>query len=124
MEWKKPKTIWDVQCFIGFAKFYRLFIQDYSKIAAPLTHLTCKDKLEWSAGADQAYQNLKTAFTTAPILIHLDFSKPFFLKSHTSDYVLRAVLSQNGEEDFTLLHFIYKNLQLQRSIMRFMIKNF
>jgi hypothetical protein len=48
MEWRKPKTIRDIQCFFSFANFYRLFIQDYSKITTPLTRLTYKDKLEWS----------------------------------------------------------------------------
>jgi hypothetical protein len=74
------------------------FIQDYSKIAAPLTCLTYKDKLEWSVGADQAFQNLKIVFTTAPIFIHPDFSKPFFLESDAFNYALGAVLSQNGED--------------------------
>jgi hypothetical protein len=46
MKWRKPKTVRDVQCFLGFANFYWLFIQDYSKIAASLTRLTYKDKLE------------------------------------------------------------------------------
>jgi hypothetical protein len=56
IEWRRPKTIRDVQCFIEFANFYRLFIQNYSKIANPLTRLICKQKLEWSARADQAFQ--------------------------------------------------------------------
>jgi hypothetical protein len=55
MEWRKPKTIRDVQYFLNFTNFYWLFIQDYSKIAAPLTRLTCKDKLKWTAGVDQAF---------------------------------------------------------------------
>jgi hypothetical protein len=46
MEWMKPKTVQDFQCFLGFTNFYRLLIQDYSKIIASLTRLTCKDKLE------------------------------------------------------------------------------
>jgi hypothetical protein len=69
-------------------------------------HLTCKDKLEWSTRANQAFQNLKTTFTTAPILIHPDFSKPFFLESDAFDYALRAVLSQNGED--RRLHPVHK----------------
>jgi hypothetical protein len=59
--------------------------------------LSCKDKLKWSMGTEQAFQNLMTTFTTTPILIHPDFLKPFFLKSDASDYALRVVLSQNGE---------------------------
>jgi hypothetical protein len=53
--------------------------------------LTCKNKLEWSP--DQAFQNLKTAFTMAPILIHPDFLKPFFFKSDAFDYALGTILS-------------------------------
>ena len=98
LEWKKPTTIRDVQCFLGFANFYRIFIKDYSKIATPLTRLTCKDKLEWSTEADQAFEILKTAFTSAPILTHPDFQKPFFLESDASDFALGAVLSQHGED--------------------------
>ena len=99
LEWKKPTTVRDVQCFLGFANFYRIFIKDYSKIAAPLTRLTCKDKLEWSTEADQSFEILKMAFTSAPILTHLDFQKPFFLESDASDFALGAVLSQHGEDE-------------------------
>ena len=97
--WKRPSTVRDVQCFLGFANFYRVFIQSYSKIAAPLTKLTCKDKLDWSLEADHAFEALKKAFTTAPILTHPDFQKPFFLESDASDFALGAVLSQPGEDE-------------------------
>ena len=98
MEWRTPKTIRDVQCFLSFINFYQLFIQDYLKIAAPLMCLTCKNKLEWNVGAYQAFQDLKVAFTMVLILIHPDFLKPFFLESDISDYILRTVLSQNKED--------------------------
>jgi hypothetical protein len=98
IEWKKPATIQDVQCFLGFANFYRIFIRNYSKIAAPLTRLTCKNKLEWNAEADQAFETLKKAFTTAPILTHPDFQKPFFLETDASDFALGAVLSQPDKD--------------------------
>ena len=97
-DWQKPTTVRDVQCFLGFANFYRIFIRDYSKIAAPLTRLTCKDKLEWNTEADQAFDTLKKAFTTAPILTHPDFLKPFFLETDASDFALGAVLSQSDND--------------------------
>jgi hypothetical protein len=56
--------------------------------------LTRKDKLEWNAEADQAFETLKKAFTIAPILMHPDFQKSFFLETDASDFALRAVLSQ------------------------------
>ena len=98
IDWKNPATIRDVQCFLGFANFYRIFIQNYSKIAAPLTRLTCKDKLEWNAETDQAFEALKKALTTAPILTHPDFQKPFFLETDASDFTLGAVFSQPDED--------------------------
>ena len=88
ISWKRPSTIQDIQYFLGFANFYRIFIQKYSKITAPLTKLTCKDKLEWSVEANQVFEALKKAFTTAPILIYPDFQKPFFLESDASNFAL------------------------------------
>ena len=49
-------------------------------------------------GIDQAFQELKKAFTMAPILIHFDFQKPFFLVSDVSHFALEAVLSQHSED--------------------------
>ena len=46
VSWEAPKTVRDVQCFLGFANFYRIFIKNYSQVAAPLTRLTSKDRLE------------------------------------------------------------------------------
>ena len=68
--------------------------------------LTCKDKLEWSTRTNQAFQNLKTTFTMESILIHPNFSKPFFLESDAYDYALGAILSQNGED--RRLYTVYK----------------
>jgi hypothetical protein len=98
IEWKKPATIRDVQCFLGFVNFYRIFIRNYSKIATSLTRLTCKDKLEWNAEADQAFETLKKAFTMAPILTHPNFQKPFFLETDASDFALGAILSQPDKD--------------------------
>ena len=98
ISWKRPSTVQDVQYFLGFANFYRNFIQNYSKIDAPLTMLIYKDKLEWSVEADQTFEALKKAFTTVPILIHPDFQKPFFLKNDAFDFALETVLSQASED--------------------------
>ena len=96
LEWATPKTVRDVQCFLGFANFYRIFIKNYLKIAAPLTRLTCKDKLDWNSDAEKAFQLLKTAFTTTSGLVYPDFSKPFFMETNAFDFALGAVLSQFG----------------------------
>jgi hypothetical protein len=94
MDWIALSLVWNVQCLLGFANFYRIFIKDYSKIAAPLTCLTRKDKFVWDEKAEEAFETLKKAFTSALILIHADSSKPFFLEADASDFALGSVLSQ------------------------------
>ena len=63
---------------MGLAGYYRKFIKDFAKISAPLTSLTKKKLLfTWDVGCDDAFQRLKRAFTTAPVLVLPDGSKPF-----------------------------------------------
>ena len=81
----------DLQIFIGSS------LKNYSKIAAPLTWLTCKDKLDWNFDAEKAFQLLKIAFMTAHVLVHPDFSKPFFMETDASNFALGLVLSQLGD---------------------------
>jgi len=70
-DWPEPHRVKDVQSFLGFANFYRQFINDYAKIVIPLTHLTRKSiPFQFSEKACEAFVNLKNAFTTAPILLH------------------------------------------------------
>jgi hypothetical protein len=94
LEWHSPKTIKDIQVFLGFANFYRRFIKGYSKITEPLTRLLRKDtKFEWSDKAQKAFDTLKTAFTTAPILTHFDPQRPIVLETDASDYALAGIIS-------------------------------
>jgi hypothetical protein len=83
---------------LGFANFYRIFIKDYSKIAGPLTCPTGKDKFVWDEKAEEAFETLKKAFTSTPILVHAGSSKPFFLEVDALDFALGSVLSQYGEK--------------------------
>lgn len=92
-----PNSVKVVQCFLGFANFYRLFIRDYSSIAAPLIALTKKGKpFQWTMKANDAFLTLKKAFTSAPILVHADPSKAFVVEEDGSDFALGAILSQEG----------------------------
>jgi hypothetical protein len=96
-DWLTLKTLRDVQCFLGFANFYRTFIKNYSQVGTPLIRLTCKDKLKLGPEAQQAFQDLKASFPTAPILVHPDFSKPFYMETDALDFALGAVLSQERD---------------------------
>jgi hypothetical protein len=62
VDWIVLSSGWDVQCFLGFTNFYRIFIKDYSEIAAPLTCLIGKDKFVSNKKAEEAFEALKKAF--------------------------------------------------------------
>ncbi|TLD05659.1 reverse transcriptase domain protein [Venturia nashicola] len=97
--WPKPNSVREVQSFLGFANFYRQFIKDYSKIAAPLTELTKKDKeFEWTAEAEGAFDELKTRFSTEPILVIFDPKKPSVVETDASDRAIGACLSQADDK--------------------------
>ena len=63
--------------FLGFVNFYRIFINDYSKIAIPLTCLTKKENFVWNEKAEEAFEALKKAYILAPILVRTNSLKPF-----------------------------------------------
>ncbi|KAJ3541602.1 hypothetical protein NM688_g6061 [Phlebia brevispora] len=100
LEWPVPAKVKQVQAFLGFANFYRRFIQDFAKIAKPLTTLTKKDQ-PWVWGEDQqnAFEALKKAFTSAPILRIPDDVNPFRLATDASDFAIGAMLSQKDPTD-------------------------
>lgn len=95
LEWEAPRSVKGVRSFLGFANFYRRFIRDFSKVAAPLTDLTKKDaKFEWSDGADQAFEKLKGMFVKAPVLMQFDPDRETILECDSSGYVVGGILSQ------------------------------
>lgn len=98
--WPTPKSVKELQRFLGFANFYRRFIDHYSMITTPLTSLL-KGKpkiLQWTPEAEQAFQALKTAFTRAPLLQHPDPEKKFIVKVDTSTTGVGAILSQYSKQ--------------------------
>ena len=93
--WESPNCVKDVQSFLDFANFYQRFIKGFSQLASPLTALICKDiKFDWSLATEQAFQELKAAFSSASILVMFDLDKPLTVKSDSSDCVTGEVLSQ------------------------------
>jgi hypothetical protein len=97
-EWPVPRNIKGVQGFLGFANFYRRFIEGFSKVCKPLTDLLQNDKKWcWTAACEQAFEELKRLFTSAPILLHFDPSRRTVVETDASDFAKGAVLSQYGE---------------------------
>ncbi len=99
----RPSTKTQVRAFLGLAGYYRCFIPNFSSLASPLTDLTRKgqpEKVPWGPEEEEAFQRVKTALTSEPILRAPDFSCPFLVQTDASNTGLGAVLSQvqYGEE--------------------------
>src|SRR6266481_6317454 len=88
-DWPKPQKIKDIQSFLGFTNFYRRFIYKYSRITVLLTWLTHKG-VPWhfTNECHSAFQTLKKAFTTAPVLTHWLPDTPITVETNASDYAL------------------------------------
>ena len=69
IEWPRPTTVIEVRSFLGLASYYRRFVKDFSKIAAPLTRLTQKNiKFNWTNRYEEHFQLLKDLLTSALVL--------------------------------------------------------
>ena len=111
VEWPDLKTVEDVRSFLGLAGFYRKFVRNFSKIAAPLTELLHqKQAFVWLDPQKKAFQDLKNALSTAPVLAIPDSSKPFIVTADASGYAIGAVLSQNQGKGEQPIAFLSKKL--------------
>merc|ERR1712016_489621 len=80
---------------MGMASYYRTFIEGFSNIAVPLFALTKKNvKFVWTDECQKAFDKLKLALVSAPVLAYPDFDRPFYLFTDASDHSLGVVLSQ------------------------------
>nr|GEX44872.1 hypothetical protein [Tanacetum cinerariifolium] len=106
-----PTTVKGIRSFLGHAGFYRRFIQDFSKIARPMTRLFEKDTpLFFSMECIEAFQTLNRKLTEAPILISLSWDLPFELMCDASDFAIGAVLGKHQEKHFRPIHYASKTM--------------
>jgi len=104
LKWETPKSVKDIQCFLGFANFYRCLIHRYSHLCQPLFNLLRKDMpFVWDATCEQVFDSLKKAFTSAPILHHFDPELEALIETDASDYVTSGILSQKHLENNKLV---------------------
>ncbi|KAI3672993.1 hypothetical protein L6452_39099 [Arctium lappa] len=96
--WEPPRTPSEVRSFLGLAGYYRRFIQDFSRIATPLTSLTKKGvKFEWKPAQEEAFEVLKEKLSTAPILTLPEGTEGFVVYSDAFKLGLGCVLMQQGK---------------------------
>ena len=95
----RPKSLKDVRSVLGFFGYYRRFVKGFSLLAAPLYALLKKDvNFSWSDDCEQAFQSLKTAMTTTPVLAFADLNKEFIVTTDASAIAIGWVLSQIGDD--------------------------
>ena len=67
--WEPPKSVTEVRSFLGLARYYRRFVEGFSKIDMPLTQLLRKDmKFVWTRECQESFDRLKQLLTSAPVL--------------------------------------------------------
>lgn len=129
--WKRPQTLQELRLFLGFASYYRRFVKGFSCIAKPLNSLvaeiirdqkTKRPKVElgnnWVEACENAFQSLKVALTSAPVLAYADFRKPFVLEIDASFQGLGAVLSQELKGKCRPVAFASRGLRPSERNMR------
>jgi hypothetical protein len=95
-EWPLQRSARAVRGFLGLAGYYRKFVQDYGIIATPLTAMLRKEGFVWTEAATAAFDALKAAITTAPVLVLPDFTLPFVVECDASTYGFGVVLLQDN----------------------------
>lgn len=98
MNFPVPRDAKEVKRYLGLCGWYRRFIDNFSKVARPLTRLTSKKvRFEWSPEADEAFNTLKSALISAPILKCPDFTQPFYVHADASSFAIGGVLTQKTD---------------------------
>ncbi|KAK1631029.1 hypothetical protein QYE76_005344 [Lolium multiflorum] len=106
-----PRDVKGIRSILGHAGFYRRFIKDFSKISKPLTNLLQKDvPFVFDDDCKEAFETLKKALTTAPVVEPPDWNLPFEIMCDASDFVVGAVLGQRVDKKLNVIHYASKTL--------------
>ena len=85
--------MFEIRSFLGLARHYKKFIEDFSRLVTPMTRLTLKEvKFDWDDRCEKAFQELRRRLTTAPILIVLNRGQGYTVYCDASGAGLGCVL--------------------------------
>ena len=100
-----------MKSYIGLTSYYRRYIPEFSKIAAPLTKLTRKGVgFEWTEECQRAFEELKAALMTEPVLVFPDWNKPFSVYVDASQTAVGGVLVQEHGDGQRAIHYYSRKL--------------
>ncbi|MCP4465004.1 MAG: hypothetical protein GY819_19605, partial [Planctomycetaceae bacterium] len=98
--WARPRNRTELKSFLGFANYYRDFVKNFSDIVSPLTALDRKwIEFEWNEDAEYAFEELKQAFTTAPVLALPSDEGLYVLDTDASAVAIAGILHQIQETE-------------------------
>ena len=111
VEWPIPKSAKQIKSFLGLCSYYRRYVPGFAGIARPLHRICDKgSKFVWTDECDKAFQELKTALTTAPILAYPDPNLPYILDTDSSDKCAGGILSQKQNDQERVIAYMSKSL--------------
>ena len=120
--WPPPTNVHDLRAFLGLANYYRRFVENYAQLILPLTRMLKKGaEVQMNAAEMQAFDAVKAALTTAPVLAVAHPDLGYCLVTDASDYALGAILLQDQGNGWQPIAFESRKLQpaeLRRSVYK------
>ena len=110
---RPPSTKKELRSFLGLMGYYRKFVADFAKRALPLTELTkgkLPERIAWSSKCQEAFEDLKRALVSSPVLALADPTLDFTLRTDASGIALGAVLLQDHGRGLQPVSFISRKL--------------
>jgi len=110
-DWSEPVCLREVRAFLGLASYYRRFVKDFAAIASPLHALTKKGAVFcWTEECRRAFERLKDALTTAPVLAMPDDESEVLIDVDASDFAIGCVLSKRRDGDERVVAYASRSL--------------
>ena len=98
INWPPPTDCREVESFLGFANYHQNHIKEYAKLACPLYELTGpKASFCWDVPQQEAFEVLKSALVSAPVLAYPNSTDMFILDTDASDTAIGVQLLQLQE---------------------------